>query len=105
MTVNANDFNVPEVEVIATNTSYDEGLEDVTELPFSNDAEKYRSSNQAGSVVTTDGIEIAPNPNFRTSIIATTSADRNSWLTYIMSGGKLLIQIGRARAPICQRSM
>jgi hypothetical protein len=51
MTANANDFNAPEVEIVATNTSNDEGLEDVTALPFGHDAEEYRSSNQAGSVV------------------------------------------------------
>jgi len=71
----------------------------VTGLPAfgnSNNGEEYLYSNQAGSTVTTpEGIEIAPKPNFFTSIIATTSADRNSWLTYIMSGGKLSIQIGQ----------
>ena len=45
MTVNA-----PEVEIVATNTSSDEGLEDVTALPFGHDAEEQHSSNQAGSV-------------------------------------------------------
>eukprot|EP00984_Skeletonema_dohrnii_P022979 scaffold12087_cov73-Skeletonema_dohrnii-CCMP3373.AAC.2 len=50
MTFNANDFNAPEVEIVATNTSNDEGLEDVTALPFGHDAEEQHSSNQAGSV-------------------------------------------------------
>ena len=47
MTANANDFNdfkSPEVEIVATNTSNNEGLEEVTALPFGNDAEEYRSN-------------------------------------------------------------
>eukprot|EP00984_Skeletonema_dohrnii_P014261 scaffold5971_cov111-Skeletonema_dohrnii-CCMP3373.AAC.6 len=51
MTVNANDFNAPDVEIVAHNLPNDEDLEDVTALPFGHDAEEYRSSNQAGSVV------------------------------------------------------
>eukprot|EP00984_Skeletonema_dohrnii_P022028 scaffold11143_cov59-Skeletonema_dohrnii-CCMP3373.AAC.1 len=50
MTVNANDFNTP-VEIVAHNLPNNEDLEDVTALPFGHDAEEYRSSNQAGSVV------------------------------------------------------
>ena len=47
MTVNnTNDFNAPEVEIVATNTSNDEGLEDVTALPFGHDAEEHRNQMQ-----------------------------------------------------------
>eukprot|EP00574_Skeletonema_japonicum_P011664 CAMPEP_0201724484 /NCGR_PEP_ID=MMETSP0593-20130828/8227_1 /ASSEMBLY_ACC=CAM_ASM_000672 /TAXON_ID=267983 /ORGANISM="Skeletonema japonicum, Strain CCMP2506" /LENGTH=124 /DNA_ID=CAMNT_0048215761 /DNA_START=94 /DNA_END=468 /DNA_ORIENTATION=+ len=46
MTSNANDNHNDDIEIVANVPSYDEGLEDVTELPFGED-EEYRSSNSS----------------------------------------------------------
>jgi hypothetical protein len=46
MTSNANDNTNEDIEIVANVPSYDEGLDDVTELPFGGD-EEYHSSNSS----------------------------------------------------------